>query len=529
MASLLLRGFALGLAVAAAPGPIFFLCLRRTLVRGRPYGLASGLGIATADGIYAAVASFGVAAVAADLAGGRRVLSIAGGVVLIGLGARILFERRSSRNDPPPATGAGLAWAYLSNLGLTITNPATIISFAALAATLGAGSGFARPAALAGGVLLGSSTWWCLLAFGASLVRTRITPRLIRGINVFSGLAIAVLPSSSRCGRPGLLTFRPKPRRSTACQVFAGDPGVFRSPRQDAATPPKRLLPGHPVTAGHRIHTVDVFAEKPLSGNQLGVVLGAEDIPSEAMQRIAKEINISETLVLPPKDPSHVARVRIFTPASVLPFAGHPTVGTAWVLAKEGLVPGGALDFVLEEGVGAVPVRGVEGPGGLRFWMTHPKLSFGDVFPRRAQLASALGLAETDLLPEVPIQAVSTGNPFLFVGLRDARAVDAAVWNQQRLSDVFAGEAPLGVFLFAPHGDHWLYSRMSWTSRRILRPARPAVRSAHWRSSTDLCRRGPESRSSASRARRWAARASSTSSSPTAPATCRNGSRSEDR
>ena len=194
MFSLLLRGFALGFAVAASPGPISFLCLRRTLLRGRLYGLVSGLGIATADGLYAAVAAFGFAAVAA-IAGGRRPLALIGGVVLIALGARILLERRRDVSEAPATTRAGLAWAYLSTLGLTITNPATILSFAALAATLGLspGGGLARPAALVGGVLLGSAAWWCVLAFGASLLRTRLTPAVIRGVSVFSGLAIALL------------------------------------------------------------------------------------------------------------------------------------------------------------------------------------------------------------------------------------------------------------------------------------------------------------------------------------------------
>lgn len=195
MFSLLLRGFALGFAVAATPGPISFLCLRRTLTRGRLYGLVSGLGVATADGVYAAVAAFGVAAVVAAIAGGRRPLALFGGAVLIVLGARILLERRREVNEPSATTGAGLAWAYVSTLGLTITNPATIISFAALAATLGlsAGGGPARPALLVGGVLLGSAAWWCVLAFGASLLRTRLTPGVIRGVGAFSGLAIAVL------------------------------------------------------------------------------------------------------------------------------------------------------------------------------------------------------------------------------------------------------------------------------------------------------------------------------------------------
>jgi arginine exporter protein ArgO len=95
----------------------------------------------------------------------------------------------------PATSGAGLAWAYVSTLGLTITNPATIVSFAALAATLslGAGSGPLRPAALVAGVLLGSASWWCVLALGAALLRARLTPGVIQAVNAFSGLAITAL------------------------------------------------------------------------------------------------------------------------------------------------------------------------------------------------------------------------------------------------------------------------------------------------------------------------------------------------
>ncbi len=138
MSSVLLRGFALGLAIAASPGPIFFLCLRRTLVKGWLNGLVSGFGVATADGFYAAVAAFGVGAITTVLIGERRWLALAGGVLLVVLGARIVFDRPKTA-ESAPTIGAGLTWAYLSTLGLTITNPATIISFAALAATLGAG------------------------------------------------------------------------------------------------------------------------------------------------------------------------------------------------------------------------------------------------------------------------------------------------------------------------------------------------------------------------------------------------------
>jgi len=211
--------------------------------------------------------------------------------------------------------------------------------------------------------------------------------------------------------------------------------------------------------AGERytIHVVDVFTERPLAGNQLAVVLDAEGIPGDVMQRIAKEMNISETtFVLAPEAPSNAARVRIFTPGAELPFAGHPTIGTAWVLFTEGLVPGGALDFTLEEGVGPVPVRGERGAGGLRFWMTHPKVSFGKVLTERAAAAAALGLSENDLLPDVPIQVASTGVPFVYVALKDVRAVDAAVSEKDRLARVFNE----GVFIFAALGDNRLYSRM---------------------------------------------------------------------
>ena len=195
MFSLLLRGFALGFAVAASPGPIFFLCVRRTLVQGRLAGLFSGLGVATADGFYAAIATFGVAALTTAFVAGRRPLALVGGAVLIALGLRILIERVRSAEPAAAITGRGLAWAYASTLGLTITNPTTIVSFAALAATLGFGTGgsLIRPASVVAGVLLGSAAWWCILVVAASLLRARLTPGVVRGISTFSGLAIAVL------------------------------------------------------------------------------------------------------------------------------------------------------------------------------------------------------------------------------------------------------------------------------------------------------------------------------------------------
>jgi threonine/homoserine/homoserine lactone efflux protein len=194
VSSFLLRGFVLGFAIAASPGPIFFLCIRRTLVQGRLAGLVSGFGVATADAFYAAIATFGVAALASAFVSGRRPLALVGGAVLVGFGLRILFERRREIEVSAP-TARGLAWAYGSTLGLTITNPATILSFAALAATLGFGTGgsFAGPALVVAGVLLGSAAWWFILVLAASLLRSRMTPAVVRGISVFSGVAIAAL------------------------------------------------------------------------------------------------------------------------------------------------------------------------------------------------------------------------------------------------------------------------------------------------------------------------------------------------
>jgi threonine/homoserine/homoserine lactone efflux protein len=195
VSSVVLRGFVFGFAIAASPGPIFFLCLRRTLVRGWLNGLISGLGVATADGFYAALAAFGVGAVTSVLVGERRWLGLVGGAVLVVLGVRTVLDRPMSGEAAPPSNGSGLGWAYLSTLGLTITNPATIISFAALVAALGIGisGGYLRPSSLVFGVFAGSATWWCVLAGLAAGLRTRVTPRVVRGISTFSGLGIVAL------------------------------------------------------------------------------------------------------------------------------------------------------------------------------------------------------------------------------------------------------------------------------------------------------------------------------------------------
>jgi len=206
---------------------------------------------------------------------------------------------------------------------------------------------------------------------------------------------------------------------------------------------------------------VDVFTERPFAGNQLAVVLKAEGLSGETMQSVAKEMNFSETtFVLHAADRDHAAKVRIFTPATELPFAGHPTVGTAWVLWTEGLISGGADGFILEESVGPVPVRLDRDGGREVVWMTHPTVTFGETIDDRALIATALGLAEKDLEPSIPVQVASTGNPFLFVALRDKRAVDAATSDGARLAKLFINRKAHAVYLFAVDGPGRLYSRM---------------------------------------------------------------------
>ncbi len=193
MVSLVLRGFVLGFAIAATPGPIFFLCLRRTLTRGWITGVVSGLGVATADASYGALAAFGVTAVAAALVSQRRWLAVIGGAALVFLGVRVLLAKPAERAAGGASVKSGLVPTYLSTLGLTIANPATILSFAAVFAALGVGQGstLLLPILIVAGVLLGSASWWLVLASLASVLRSRVTPAVIRAISLMSAIAFA--------------------------------------------------------------------------------------------------------------------------------------------------------------------------------------------------------------------------------------------------------------------------------------------------------------------------------------------------
>jgi threonine/homoserine/homoserine lactone efflux protein len=186
-----LRGLLIGLSIAAPVGPIGVLCIRRTLAAGRVYGLVSGLGAATADAFYGSVAGFGLTFLSSFLIEQRFWLRLIGGLFLCYLGVRTFLAQPAEQEAK--AKSNGLAGAYASTLLLTLTNPTTILSFAAIFAGLGLASvsgSYLSSGLLVLGVFLGSALWWFLLSGGVSLFREKLGTRQLRWINRLSGIII---------------------------------------------------------------------------------------------------------------------------------------------------------------------------------------------------------------------------------------------------------------------------------------------------------------------------------------------------
>jgi threonine/homoserine/homoserine lactone efflux protein len=189
--ALFVRGLAVGFAIAAPVGPIGVLCIRRTLADGRATGFVSGLGAATADAVYGAVAALGLTAISGLLVRQSGWLRLLGGLFLCYLGVRTFLAPPAERGAA--AHGPGLLGAYVSTLALTLTNPTTILSFVAVFAGLGLASGaggYAGAGAMVAGVFLGSAAWWLILSGGVGLFRARLTPGALRWVNRISGLVI---------------------------------------------------------------------------------------------------------------------------------------------------------------------------------------------------------------------------------------------------------------------------------------------------------------------------------------------------
>jgi trans-2,3-dihydro-3-hydroxyanthranilate isomerase len=200
----------------------------------------------------------------------------------------------------------------------------------------------------------------------------------------------------------------------------------------------------------------DVFTDRPFTGNQLAVVLDGEGLDGTAMQAITREFNFSETTFILPPERGGAKRVRIFTPAREIPFAGHPTIGTALVLAREGMVDlmGDAPTVTLEEGAGAVPVR-LRRQNGI---FVHAELEVPEApsflpAPPAAELAAVLSLEENDLVTDGGLpKGVSVGLPFLIVEIRDRDALGRARLDLSAYDHTLAGTSHGHLYLVTRDG-----------------------------------------------------------------------------
>lgn len=185
----ILSGIIIGFIIAALPGPIGLLCLKRTLNEGRIVGFVCGLGVTTADGIYSLIAGFGLTAISDLLLFNTKWLQIVGGIFLCLIGLRIIISRPSV--NVTRITGKGLISAYGSTFLLTLSNPMTILLFAVIMAGLGIGSqvtGYGNSMALVMGICIGSLIWWTILSYGGGFFQKYITPWGLTWINRISGM-----------------------------------------------------------------------------------------------------------------------------------------------------------------------------------------------------------------------------------------------------------------------------------------------------------------------------------------------------
>lgn len=203
---------------------------------------------------------------------------------------------------------------------------------------------------------------------------------------------------------------------------------------------------------------VDVFTETPLEGNALAVIPVAAGLDDDTMARIAREFNLSETVFIVPAERAGAAlRFRIFTPTMEMRFAGHPTIGGAFVALQCGLIDGATQYFAVEELVGNVALR-IERNDGTRIWLTTPPIEFGAFYDRKT-CARVLGLDEGDLA-DAPPQWLSAGNPNIYIALRDPSTVDRAWLDLGGVRALHDGKASSDcVFVFATTASG-AYSRM---------------------------------------------------------------------
>jgi threonine/homoserine/homoserine lactone efflux protein len=192
--SLYVKGLIVGFCLAAPVGPIAALCVQRTISKRWLSGLVTGLGAATADAMYGAVAAFGATMISEFLINEHEWLQKVGGFILLVLGLRLLLVKM--KDERGPVDGKGLTGDFLSTLILTLTNPMTFVAFAAIFATMGIGAVHGRPLLtieLVGGVFSGSLLWWVVLCAGAHAVRNHFDMRKLTLINRATGVFVIVV------------------------------------------------------------------------------------------------------------------------------------------------------------------------------------------------------------------------------------------------------------------------------------------------------------------------------------------------
>ena len=187
---MIVQGLVIGFSIAAPVGPIGVLCIRRSITDGPRIGLMTGLGAASADAVYGAIAAFGLTAVSGLLIKHRFLLGLIGGLFLCYLGVRTFLAKPREQCETPPRVGGLMAFG--ATFALTLTNPMTILSFVAVFAGLGVGAApnYRAAALLVAGVFVGSALWWLLLSSSVGLLRARITPAGMHWINRGSGAVI---------------------------------------------------------------------------------------------------------------------------------------------------------------------------------------------------------------------------------------------------------------------------------------------------------------------------------------------------
>ena len=201
---------------------------------------------------------------------------------------------------------------------------------------------------------------------------------------------------------------------------------------------------------------VDVFTPRRLAGNQLCVVPEPVEIDAAMMQAVAKEFGFSETTFVTRSGGGRYA-MRIFTPGKELPFAGHPTLGTAFVMVSEGYV---STPAVQEVEAGEIPVE-VDVEAGVA-WMTQLPPTFGPVFDDRELVARAIGLTVADLHPSLPVQTVSTGLPPTIVPVRDLDTLRRATRNAPLVGEAVRASGGEELYLFAVTGEGVTARMFDW-------------------------------------------------------------------